>query len=455
MVQLIFSTKLAKLTQTIADKYYAVVGIYLSIMKTTKLFAWSWEIIMKKLNALFALLTITSLAYGQKEMSGDKESAASKIEAAEVNDSINNAEPSNKKKTWADAEFLLWWMRGQNLPAIATTSPIGTNPSQAGILGAQGTSTIIGGSWANDGVRTGGKFSGGYWFENAPDIAIEADFFFLQNLTQSYNAVSDGSTILARPFNNALNGTPSAVRIAYPGDVSGNISAQVATNGFVGGGIGFRQNLTYYQTNNFRLDALVGYRAITFSDKVDIDSNLTSINPDNANFVAVGTTINASDRFSSSNTFNGFDTGFAGEYNTGKFSFQSSFRIALGMTQSNVKVNGSTTISVPGTDSISSVGGLYALSSNIGDVGNKAVSIIPQLNTRAGYMITDSIKASLGYNLLVWSGVVRSANMIDTTINPNLIPGSSTTGGPARPSLSMAQSAIWAQGLNFSLEYNY
>jgi len=410
---------------------------------------------MKNLRALFALLVITSLAYGQKELSGEKEPAASKSEIAEVNDSLNNAEPSNKKRTWADAEFLLWWMRGQNLPAIATTSPIGTSASQAGVLGAPGTSTIIGGSWANDGVRTGGKFSGGYWFENAPDIAIEADFFFLQNLSQSYNAASIGSTILARPFTNALDGAPSAVRIAYPGDVSGSISAQVATNGFVGGGIGLRQNLTSYQTSNFRLDALVGYRAMTFSDKVNIDSNLTSINPDNANFVAVGTTINASDRFSSSNTFNGFDTGFAGEYNTGKFSFQSSFRIALGMTQSNVKINGSTTTSVPGTDSISSVGGLYALSSNIGDVGNKAVSIIPQVNTRAGYMITDSIKASLGYNFLVWTGVVRSANMVDTTINPNLIPNSSTTGGPARPSLSMAQSAIWAQGLNFSLEYNY
>lgn len=432
-----------------------MVGIYLNAMKTIACICIAWEIIMKNLKALFAFLAITSLAYSQNELSGNKGPAASKNEVAEVNDSVNNIESGNKKRPWADAEFLLWWMRGQNLPAIATTSPIGTSANQAGVLGAPGSSTIIGGSWANDGLRTGGKFSAGYWLENAPDVAIEADFFFLQNLSQSYNAVSDGSTILARPFTNALDGAPSAVRIAYPGDVTGSISAQVATNGFVGGGIGLRQNLTYYQTNNFRLDALVGYRAMTFSDKVNIDSNLTSINPDNANFVAVGTTINASDRFSSSNTFNGFDTGFAGEYNTGKFSFQSSFRIALGMTQSNVKINGSTTTFVPGTDSISSVGGLYALSSNIGDVGNKAVSIIPQVNTRAGYMITDSIKASLGYNFLVWTGGVRSANMVDTTINPNLIPNSSTTGGPSRPSLSMAQSAIWAQGLNFSLEYNY
>ena len=234
---------------------------------------------MKNLKALFALLAITSLAYGQKELPGDNAPAASKTEVAEVNDALSNAQPNTRSKSWADAEFLLWWMRGQNLPAIATTNPAGTSASQAGVLGAPGTSTIIGGAWANDGMRTGGKFSAGYWLDNAKDIAVEADFFFLQNLTESYNQVSDGSTILARPFNNALDGTPSAVRIAYPGDVSGSISAQVATNGFVGGGIGLRQNLTSFQTSNFRLDALVGYRAMTFSDKVNIDSNLTSINP--------------------------------------------------------------------------------------------------------------------------------------------------------------------------------
>ena len=100
---------------------------------------------MKNLKALFALLAITSLAYGQKELPGDNAPAASKNEVAEVNDALNNAQSNARSKSWADAEFLLWWMRGQNLPAIATTNPAGTSATQAGVLGAPGTSTIMGG----------------------------------------------------------------------------------------------------------------------------------------------------------------------------------------------------------------------------------------------------------------------------------------------------------------------
>ncbi len=401
------------------------------------------------------MLALVPMVNGQTGTPLEKAGVENKNEIAEVNAAIANPAVAVQKKAWVDAEYLLWWMRGQNLPAIATTSTVGTSAGQAGVLGAPGSSTLIGGNWANDGLRSGGKFSGGYWLPNTPDIAIEADFFFLENLAQDYNVNSNGSAILARPFTNALDGQASAVRIAFPGDVSGSIAAHATTNGLVGGGIGFRQNLTAFQTNKFRLDALVGYRALTFSDSLNIYSNLTSINLDNSNFVAVGTTVNSTDMFKTSNTFNGFETGFAGEYNTGNFSFQTTFRIALGMNQSSANVSGSTQVFVPGTDVINSVGGLYALSSNIGNVGNKAVSVIPQLNTRAGYMLTDSLKASLGYNFLVWTGVVRSANIVNTTINPNLLPNSSTTGGPQSPSFSMSQSYIWAQGLNFSLEYMY
>lgn len=60
---------------------------------------------MKNLKALFALLAITSLAYGQKELPGDNAPAVSKSEVAEVNDSANNIDSSNKKRPWADAEF--------------------------------------------------------------------------------------------------------------------------------------------------------------------------------------------------------------------------------------------------------------------------------------------------------------------------------------------------------------
>src|SRR5580704_1335431 len=42
---------------------------------------------------------------------------------------------SSGDRGWVDAEYLLWWMRGQTVPALVTTSPAGTPMSSAGVLG--------------------------------------------------------------------------------------------------------------------------------------------------------------------------------------------------------------------------------------------------------------------------------------------------------------------------------
>src|SRR5262249_11215773 len=36
---------------------------------------------------------------------------------------------------WAEADYLLWWMRGASLPPLVTASPPGTGRRQAGVLG--------------------------------------------------------------------------------------------------------------------------------------------------------------------------------------------------------------------------------------------------------------------------------------------------------------------------------
>src|SRR5262249_50837045 len=57
---------------------------------------------------------------------------------------------------WADAEYLLWWMKGDSLPPLITSSPAGTPQSQAGVLGAPGTAVLFGGSGVNSDLRSGG-----------------------------------------------------------------------------------------------------------------------------------------------------------------------------------------------------------------------------------------------------------------------------------------------------------
>jgi hypothetical protein len=44
---------------------------------------------------------------------------------------------------YAEAEFLQWWIQGSRLPPVITSSPIGTPPGQAGILGNPGTLVLF------------------------------------------------------------------------------------------------------------------------------------------------------------------------------------------------------------------------------------------------------------------------------------------------------------------------
>ena len=48
---------------------------------------------------------------------------------------------SHSVRIWADAEYLLWWNKERFVPALATTSPVGTAQAVAGRLGLPPTPT--------------------------------------------------------------------------------------------------------------------------------------------------------------------------------------------------------------------------------------------------------------------------------------------------------------------------
>jgi hypothetical protein len=143
---------------------------------------------------------------------------------------------------WVEADFLGWTVSGDKLPALVTTSPLGTPAPFAGVLGAPGTTVLFGNSAANDNWRAGGRLAGGYWFDPSHKTGIEASFFGLTNASTGFNANSGGDPILAQPFTNALTGAQNSFLSAFPGLFSGAISAN-DTSRLLGAGIFFRQDI--------------------------------------------------------------------------------------------------------------------------------------------------------------------------------------------------------------------
>jgi len=47
---------------------------------------------------------------------------------------------------------------------------------------------------------------------------------------------------------------------------------------------------------------------------------------------------------------------------------------------------------------------------------------VPEVALKAGYQVAPQWRILVGYDVMYWTEVQRSGGLIDTTINPNLIP---------------------------------
>jgi hypothetical protein len=358
------------------------------------------------------------------------------------------------QRFYGDAEYLLWWMRGTALPPLVTSSPQGTPIGQAGVLGAPGTVVLFGQSTVNDDVRSGMRFTIGGWVDCGHLLGVEGNFLLLEGKTARFAASSNGSPILGRPFTDATTGQQDAQRVAFPGDVSGSVDVSATTDGLIGAGVLVRRNLCCGCDS--RLDLLAGYRHLRFADRLAVDEELTSVNPNNPNFILPGTQIRVADAFDAKNDFNGFDLGFDARFGRGPWGADLLVKLAVGPNTQTVDIAGATTFIVPGTPPVTRTGGLLALDSNIGHHSRTEISVVPELDFNVGYRFTPHLRATVGYSLLYWSDVVRVGDQIDLAVNPNLLPNSTTAAtGPQRPAFDFHRTYFLAQGITFGLEYGF
>ena len=348
---------------------------------------------------------------------------------------------------WAEADVLGWSVKGDRLPPLVTTSPTGTPPTQAGVLGFPTTTVLFGDSSVNGAWRPGGRLQGGYWFDPSRSRGIEASVFGLGDVSTGFNANSNTTPFIARPFFDAVNNVQSAVAVALPGVTSGNIAIN-ETSRFYGAGALYRQDIGTWA--NMRVSVLAGYRYLHSSDNLSIAEQVTVLG---GGFIPAGTIIGVSDSFRAGSNFHGVDLGLAGQWQRDRWTLEWRGKVALGGNINNSNVGGASAVTFAGVTT-SSAGGLLALSSNIGSTSQTRFAVVPELSLKAGYQIAPQWRLFAGYDVLYWTDVQRAGGLIDLTVNPNLIPPVQP-GGPQRPMPVFNTSALWAQGFSFGVRYNY
>lgn len=351
---------------------------------------------------------------------------------------------------WGYVDFLLGWMKGDPLPFLVTTAPAGADRTTAGILGQTGTTALLGGRMVNNTARIGVRVGGGTWLDNDMKHGLEASAFWLTNATFNFGASSDGSTILARPFNDTTTGRPSSSLVAFPGSSAGSIRAVESSRALYGFNVDYREN--FFQRSWARLDALAGYRFLTHSEKLQIQQ--TTI-PTSGVFVP-GTTIGADDQFTTRNTFNGLDLGGRVEFAYDALSLEVVGKVAVGYLNRHSNINGSQVVSVPGTPSVFRRGGFLALGSNIGSRESHDWTGVPELAVNLTWQVNENFALRVGYWSLWWLNIGRPSNLLDTTINPNQIPPSTVSSVGQRPFPNLRpQSDIYINGLTLGAEFRF
>ncbi len=370
-------------------------------------------------------------------------------------DGVGCGRSSCRPMYWGRVDYLHWWLEGANAPALVTTSSAGTSRNDAGILGLSSTTVLFGGDELGDQDRSGGRVEFGQWFEARGGLGWHVAYFGLEDSNDRGRFFSNSIPILARPFFSVepIAVGPNAELIAFPGEVEGNIAVDHQTS-FDGAEFMFRWVLADRHQQSLQLVA--GYQYNGLDDDLAINDFRRVIGGSSG--FAVGTTLVENDQFQAENQFHGAALGVLASARNCRTTLDLGMRFALGNTNSKVRINGSTTSSVPvvggPNDVATTVGGLLALPSNIGFYENNEFAVVPQVDLAIGYDIRPHVRAILGYRFMYWSQVARAAEQIDPEINlSQLDPGG--VNGEARPRFDFRMTDLWAQGISAGLDYRF
>ncbi|HYV34083.1 MAG TPA: BBP7 family outer membrane beta-barrel protein [Gemmataceae bacterium] len=364
------------------------------------------------------------------------------------------------REFWMTLDYLLWWSKaGPNPNTLVTVGSV--NDPVAGGLGQPGTQVIFGGHNVDFGALSGIRVYGGWWLPCCPVLGLEAGFLTLGQNSQKVSAFSDpnGSPVIARPFINALDSSESAYIDSYPGMASGGVTVRFSTE-FDSWELNMAVNMLHYR--NFSWDLQGGFRAVDLVEDLQIRDVLEPLTPGAFTFrggpADPPNLITDFDHIRTTNHFYGGQIGSRMQWEWCRWNLGMTAKVALGVTQEAITVDGSSSLLSPGNPAFTTPGGIFALSSNMGRVHRNIFTVVPEAGFNLGYQFTPHIGMQFGYTFLYWSNVVRPGSQVDRTVNPTLVPTDQSYGnftGPARPGLTPQSTDYWTQGINVGLTFRF
>jgi hypothetical protein len=370
---------------------------------------------------------------------------------------------------WAQADYLLWWVKAAPLPVplVTTGDPaVGFDPTQvntvntAGAIGQPGTRVLLGDHSVDLPVSSGVRLTLGGWFDEDQRVGVEGSGFLLERFRTNFFAASDnaGFPPLYFPIFSAIAGAERGIPIADP--LRGFSGAVAVPSSLKLGGVEANVLFAYCRTSYLSLSLLAGFRYADLRESLQIHNSTTDL--------LFGNVMILNDSFATTNQFYGGQIGGRLGVQFDRLSLDFTGKFAAGSAHQIVNIQGDITqagpnpLVPPGLGTFP--GGLFAQTTNIGHHNANPLSVpfvvLPSLDFRVGWQVTDRLGAFVGYEVLYWTRVVRPGNEINHIVNlsqnavldPN---GVGVLVGAAEPAPLFIRSAFWAQGVSLGLEFRY
>lgn len=381
---------------------------------------------------------------------------------------------------YAGAEYLFWWMKSAPLPLpIISSGPLNTDIE--GLLSSTASSTYIlyGSPWPygiggfnkqNFPAFSGTRLTLGGYLDNDQRIGIEGSAFLFEHQGAGFNIASDSAGyprlhLLAKNavYYAAGNGfVPAGLEDALPVSVEKAITGHVEiTNSLRLWGAGGLGSFTFYRGDSLELTALGGFRYLDLYEAFDLSLTLNGIGSDvnSAGFTNnySGQYGTLSDHFQTRNQFYGGTLGLRSRFNSGSWSIDATARVSMGSNHDVLNVAGYFTDANYPVAGQANAGaqGFYAQPANSGRTAKNVYSVVPEAQVKINYAFTSWLRASVGYEYLYMTNVIRPADQIDRNVPVGQTFQQNSAISTIYPAKLFNLRDFYANGLNFSLEFRY
>ncbi len=343
------------------------------------------------------------------------------------------------------AEVLLWWRRPQQLPALITTSPDGTDRDLAGQLDQDDTTILFGQDRYGKSVSAGGRFTLGRWLDPSQCYSLTGRFWLAGSENYSFNANSLDFPILARPFLNVTtdaDGEVDAQLIAFTDELNGNVSVS-GTSDIYGADISFNQLCR--EGLGGRIDLMYGYQFLRINEGLGISSETMVTG---GTTLPIGSMITVRDQFDTENEFHGGHVGFSGFHREGCWSLDGLIKFGFGNLSRRATLSAET-VTANGGQTATDANGLLVRSSNAGDYSDNTFAWVPELNLNVGYRWRPCVDLTVGYSLVGLTEALQPWRTISSSLATDL------SDDPTEPTVNFKYRDHWVQGINFGVRWCY